>query len=37
MSLTPDGKVRIDPVICNGCPICQQICKVGAIHEVSSD
>ena len=35
ISLTPEGKARIDDVVCNGCPICQQICKAGAIHEAS--
>ncbi len=35
ISLTPEGKARIDAVVCNGCPICQQVCKAGAIHEAT--
>jgi indolepyruvate ferredoxin oxidoreductase alpha subunit len=35
LSRTPDGKAQIDSVICNGCPICQQICKLGAIGDLS--
>jgi indolepyruvate ferredoxin oxidoreductase alpha subunit len=35
LSRTPEGKARIDAVICNGCPICQQICKLGAISDLS--
>ncbi len=35
ISLTSDEKARIDPVICNGCPICEQVCKLDAISEIS--
>jgi indolepyruvate ferredoxin oxidoreductase, alpha subunit len=35
LSKTPEGKAQIDTVICNGCPICQQICKLDAIGELS--
>ncbi len=35
LSRTPDGKAQIDSVICNGCPICQQICKLDAISDLS--
>jgi len=27
----PDGTVKIDPVMCNGCGLCQSYCKFGAI------
>jgi indolepyruvate ferredoxin oxidoreductase alpha subunit len=37
LSQTPDGKAQIDSVICNGCPICQQICKLDAISDLSYD
>jgi indolepyruvate ferredoxin oxidoreductase alpha subunit len=33
LSQTPEGKAQIDPVVCNGCPICEQVCKLDAIHE----
>ena len=26
-----DGFAVIDPQLCNGCTVCQQLCKVGAI------
>ncbi len=35
ISRAPDGKARIDEVLCNGCPICQQVCKAGAIYEAT--
>ena len=35
LSQTPDGKAQIDSVACNGCPICQQICKLDAISDLS--
>ena len=35
LSRTPEGKAQIDSVICNGCPICQQICKLDAISDIS--
>ncbi len=28
-----DGMAMIDPTLCNGCTVCQQLCKVGAIVE----
>ena len=31
MTKTADGKVRIDPVMCNGCGLCLSYCKFGAI------
>ena len=34
ITLTPEGVARIDAVVCNGCPICVQICKAGAIHDI---
>jgi indolepyruvate ferredoxin oxidoreductase alpha subunit len=37
LSLTPEGKAQIDSVICNGCPICTQICKLDAISDLSYD
>jgi indolepyruvate ferredoxin oxidoreductase alpha subunit len=37
LSMTPDGKAQIDSVICNGCPICTQICKLDAISDLSYD
>ena len=37
LSQTPDGKAQIDAVICNGCPVCEQICKLDAISELSYD
>ena len=37
LSRTPDGKAQIDSVICNGCPICQQICKLDAISDLSQN
>ncbi len=27
------GRARIDPALCNGCTLCQQVCKSGAIGE----
>ena len=37
ISLTADDKAQIDSVICNGCPICKQICKLDAISEIPND
>jgi indolepyruvate ferredoxin oxidoreductase alpha subunit len=37
LSRTSDNKAQIDSVICNGCPICQQICKLDAISDLSQD
>ena len=28
-----DGKASIDPTLCVGCGLCQQLCKFGAISE----
>lgn len=33
LSAVEQGKARIDPLLCNGCPICGQVCKAGAIRE----
>jgi indolepyruvate ferredoxin oxidoreductase alpha subunit len=37
ISLTSDDKAQIDSVICNGCPICEQVCKLDAITEIPND
>jgi len=37
LSQTEDGKARIDSGICNGCPICEQICKLDAISELAPE
>jgi indolepyruvate ferredoxin oxidoreductase alpha subunit len=37
LSRTRDDKAQIDSVICSGCPICQQICKLDAISDLSYD
>jgi len=37
LSQTTDGKAQIDSVTCSGCPICQQICKLDAISDLSYD
>ena len=29
-----DGKVKIDPTMCNGCGLCKNYCKFGAIETV---
>ena len=29
-----DGKVKIDPTMCNGCGLCMNYCKFGAISSV---
>ena len=34
MSFSGEGKVLIDSLLCNGCPVCEQVCKVGAIKPV---
>jgi len=36
MSLGNEGKVLIDPLLCNGCPVCEQVCSRGAIRVVSN-
>ena len=28
-----DGKAKIDPTLCVGCKLCEQMCKFGAIEE----
>ena len=30
-----EGKVIIDSLLCNGCPVCEQVCKTGAIKPVT--
>ena len=30
----PDGTIAIDETMCNGCGLCQQLCKFGAIERV---
>ena len=32
-----DGKVRIDSRLCNGCGVCMQICKFGAIRKAGAE
>ena len=32
MRLTEEGTVEIDPLLCNGCGLCSQICRVEAIY-----
>jgi indolepyruvate ferredoxin oxidoreductase alpha subunit len=32
-----EGIAVIDPSLCNGCMVCQQLCKVGAIEEVGDN
>ena len=34
MTRGDDGKVKIDPTMCNGCGLCQNYCKFGAIKTV---
>ena len=34
MSRTEDGKVKIDATMCNGCGLCKNYCKFGAIQTV---
>ncbi|MGA1874799.1 MAG: indolepyruvate ferredoxin oxidoreductase subunit alpha [bacterium] len=36
MSLTAEKKALIDPLLCNGCPVCEQVCQAGAIQPVKS-
>lgn len=31
-----DGTIRIDETMCNGCGLCKQLCKFGAIEEVEA-
>ncbi|MEW6443329.1 MAG: indolepyruvate ferredoxin oxidoreductase subunit alpha [bacterium] len=33
LSETAEGKATIDAAVCNGCPICEQVCKAEAIQE----
>ncbi|MEW5803663.1 MAG: indolepyruvate ferredoxin oxidoreductase subunit alpha [bacterium] len=35
MSSLGEGKVLIDSLLCSGCPVCEQVCKAGAIKPVS--
>lgn len=37
ISLSADGKAVIDPLICNGCPVCEQVCQAGAIQVQKSN
>ena len=30
------GKARIDPLLCNGCEVCRQLCKFSAIGEAKN-
>jgi indolepyruvate ferredoxin oxidoreductase alpha subunit len=30
----PKGKAYIDPLLCTGCTVCQQLCKFNAIRQV---
>ena len=34
LSRKADGSISIDPTQCNGCGLCRQLCKFGAIEEV---
>ena len=34
LSKNEDGSITIDPTQCNGCGLCRQLCKFGAIKEV---
>ena len=34
LSRKADGSIAIDPTQCNGCGLCRQLCKFGAIEEV---
>ena len=29
---TPDGKIKIDATMCNGCGLCKNYCKFNAIE-----
>ena len=31
-----DGTINIDQTMCNGCGLCMQLCKFGAIEEVNA-
>jgi len=35
ISFSVEDKAVIDPVMCNGCPVCEQVCKAGAIQSVA--
>ena len=37
MTRGEDGKVRIDPTMCNGCGLCKNYCKFGAIKTVAKE
>ncbi len=37
ISLTSDNKAEIDPILCNGCPVCEQVCELGAIYPTIND
>lgn len=32
----PDGTIAIDEIMCNGCGLCEQLCKFGAIERVKA-
>ncbi len=32
----PDGTIAIDDTMCNGCGLCEQLCKLGAIERVKA-
>jgi len=34
ISFSTKDKAEIDPMLCNGCPVCEQVCKAGAIQFV---
>ncbi len=34
LTKNPDGTISIDETMCNGCGLCQQLCKFGAIETV---
>ena len=35
LTKTPDGKIKIDETMCNGCGLCMQYCKFDAIEKVA--
>ena len=35
LTKTPDGKIKIDDTMCNGCGLCMQYCKFDAIEKVA--
>ena len=36
LTKTPEGKITIDQTMCNGCGLCREYCKFGAIEEVEA-